>query len=90
MCRFEDCEGGVKRPSQWVNSIKAGICALFDDVVTFEGYRGKRCGGIRKKKEERLLGKPTLLQINETGLILRPAFHCQGSLFYVEVVQLIS
>lgn len=30
-CRFEDCEGGVQRPSQWSNSIKAGLCALFDE-----------------------------------------------------------
>lgn len=31
VCRFEDCEGWVKRPSQWSNSIKAGLCALFDE-----------------------------------------------------------
>lgn len=61
MCRFEDREGGVKRPSQWSSSIKASICALFHEggcvehhggVVEFKGNRGGGCGGggIKKKK----------------------------------------
>lgn len=38
-----------ERPSQWSNSIKAGLCALFDegcvknckDAVKLEGYKGE-------------------------------------------------
>lgn len=30
-CSFEDCEGGVKSPSQWSYSNKAGLCALFHE-----------------------------------------------------------
>lgn len=51
-CGFEDFEGGAEGPSQWSNSIKAGLCALFEkgcvvhhwDVVKFEGNSGE---GVR-------------------------------------------